>query len=108
MDQICEGMFLEAQHEFEPDFVWLVRVIENVGGRLLLRYEGSESAVADYWLFYIHHRLHPIGWAAENNCQMKPPKGQCSDECNFNFLKFDGLVFAIETTKRGTSNRHLV
>jgi len=75
IDQIKEGMFLEAQHDIEPDLVWPVKVIENVGGRLLLRYEGAETAAGDFWLFYLHHRLHPIGWARSHDCGYRPPAG---------------------------------
>ena len=75
IDQIKEGMFLEAQHDVEPDLVWPVKVIENVGGRLLLRYEAAETAAGDFWLFYLHHRLHPIGWARSHDCTYRPPAG---------------------------------
>ena len=72
-------MFLEAQHDIEPDLVWPVKVIENVGGRLLLRYEAAESANGDFWLFYLHHRLHPIGWARSHDCTYRPPTGLLAD-----------------------------
>jgi len=75
IDQIKEGMFLEAQHDIDPDLVWPVKVIENVGGRLLLRYEAAETAAGDFWLFYLHHRLHPIGWARSLDCDYRPPTG---------------------------------
>ncbi|PSN43066.1 Scm-like with four MBT domains protein 2 [Blattella germanica] len=40
-------------------------VIENVGGRLLLRYDTPDSSSPDFWLFYSSQRLFPMGWAAE-------------------------------------------
>ena len=58
-------MLLELQDELQPLRVWPVRVIENVGGRLLLRYEGVGSVAHDFWLFYRHHRLHELGWAKQ-------------------------------------------
>ncbi|XP_023933206.1 scm-like with four MBT domains protein 1 isoform X1 [Lingula anatina] len=73
IDQIKQGMRLEVQHELQPKSVWVVRIIENIGGRLLLRYEGTDSATHDFWLFYLHPRLHPIGWGQENGCIFRPP-----------------------------------
>jgi len=64
-------MYLEAQHDIDLDLVWPVKVIENVGGRLLLRYVSA----GDFWLFYLHHRLHPIGWARSRDYQYQPPAG---------------------------------
>jgi len=68
VDQIKTGMYLEAQHVTDPDLVWPVKVVENVGGRLLLRYMLAETAASDFWLFYLHHCLHPIGWARSHDC----------------------------------------
>ncbi len=76
IDQIKEGMRLEVQHVMNPQFVWVVRVMENVGGRLLLRYEGTDKANHDFWLFYIHYRLHYIGWAKEHGLSYKQPPGR--------------------------------
>lgn len=73
IDQIKEGMFLEVQLEEQLNHVWVVKVIENVGGRLLLRYEALDSASDDFWLFYLHHRLHSIGWAKSRDLQYHPP-----------------------------------
>ena len=56
-------------------WVWIVRVMENIGGRLLLRFEGTDKAKDDFWLFYLHHRLHPIGWCRDNDAIYKPPEG---------------------------------
>jgi len=75
IDQIKEGMYLEAQDDTDRDLVWPVKVIENVGGRLLLRYVTAETAAGDFWLFYLHHRLHPIGWARSHDCAYQPPAG---------------------------------
>ena len=76
IEQIKQGMRLEVQHCMHPKSVWIVQVLENVGGRLLLRYEGTESATHDFWLFYLSHRIHPIGWAPDHGCIYKPPEGK--------------------------------
>lgn len=87
VDQIKTGMFLEVQLDLQPDCVWPVKIIENVGGRLLLRYEAMETAVDDFWLFYLHPRLHLIGWGKENGCRYHPPEGQYSLICSEKFMK---------------------
>lgn len=73
VDQLKRGMRLELQHAINPVDVWLVKVIENVGGRLYLRLEGAESGSHDFWLFYLNHRIHPIGWAKANGYKYSPP-----------------------------------
>ncbi len=65
-------MRLEIQDELAPLRVWLAKILENVGGRLLLQYEGTSHA---FWLFYLSHRLHPIGWASDMGLDYSPPSG---------------------------------
>ena len=71
VDQIKVGMLLEVQHTSDPNKFWIVRIVENVGGRLLLRYEGAKDASNDFWLFYLHYRLKPV----DDKKNHKPPKG---------------------------------
>ena len=75
IEQIQTGMRLEVQHELAPRYVWIVRIMENIGGRLLLRYEGTDRAKDDFWLFYLNYRLHPIGWCKDHDAVYKPPEG---------------------------------
>lgn len=52
--------------------------MQNVGGRLLLKYDGSkgkECLNKDMWLFYLDDRLHPAGYGEENNLEYCPPEG---------------------------------
>lgn len=46
--------------------VWLVKVIENVGGRFYLRLEGAEFGLYDFWFFYLNYRIYFIGWVKVN------------------------------------------
>ena len=73
IDHIQPGMYMDIQHTFTPLDIWLAKVVENVGGRLLLRYEGAAHANADFWLFYLNHRLHPVGWGKDQGLEYKPP-----------------------------------
>ncbi|XP_013794742.1 scm-like with four MBT domains protein 1 [Limulus polyphemus] len=73
IEQIKQGMKIEVQEEFQPSFVWIATVLENVGGRLLLRYDGCESASWDFWLFYLSYQLHMVGWGSLQGYEYKPP-----------------------------------
>ncbi|GAB6033518.1 Scm-like with four MBT domains protein 2 [Chamberlinius hualienensis] len=73
VDQIKEGMKFEVQDDMNLINVWIATVIRNVSGRLLLRYDGVDSASYDFWLFYLSFRIHPFGWARGNECTFKPP-----------------------------------
>ena len=76
IDFIPTGALLEVQEDLDPMKVWLVRILENVGGRLLLRYEGAQHADKDFWLFYLCPRLHQVGWASDSGMQYEVPQGK--------------------------------
>ncbi|BFZ09138.1 hypothetical protein BsWGS_12177 [Bradybaena similaris] len=73
VDQIRESMKLEIQDELRPNHLWLVKIMENIGGRLCLRYEGIDGDSNDLWLFYLDERLHPIGWCKQAGYHYSPP-----------------------------------
>ncbi|XP_059182384.1 scm-like with four MBT domains protein 2 isoform X2 [Centropristis striata] len=77
VDLIVEGSVLELQDVSGPFLYWPARVLQNVGGRLRLRYAGlSEDHQAhDTWAFYLDVRLRPLGWALENRLALEPPTG---------------------------------
>ncbi|XP_069085370.1 scm-like with four MBT domains protein 2 isoform X2 [Pleurodeles waltl] len=78
VDLITVDCLIELQDAQNPFQYWPVSVIENVGGRLRLRYVGLEEADAnDLWLFYLDCRLRPVGWCEENNYKMEPPLDIC-------------------------------
>ncbi|CAG2054501.1 unnamed protein product [Timema podura] len=58
-------MKLEVQDKRDPNRLWVATILENVGGRLLLRYDTPDSSSPDFWLFYTSHRLYQMDWAAE-------------------------------------------
>lgn len=53
-------------------FTWFMFI---PAGRLLLRYEGCETAAHDFWLFYLNIRVHPVGWGQDNGLIYHPPSG---------------------------------
>ncbi|XP_066561192.1 scm-like with four MBT domains protein 2 isoform X1 [Amia ocellicauda] len=73
VDLVMAGSLLELQDRHDPFQHWIVRVIENIGGRLQLRYIGMDCDTHDLWLFYLDFRLRPIGWCEENRLKMDPP-----------------------------------
>ncbi|KAM5170661.1 scm-like with four MBT domains protein 2 isoform 1-T2 [Mantella aurantiaca] len=78
IDLITVDSLIELQDSQNPFQYWIVSVIQNVGGRLRLRYVGlEESDECDQWLFYLDCRLRPVGWCQENQFRMEPPLDIC-------------------------------
>uniref|UniRef100_A0A8C4UQ06 Scm like with four mbt domains 2 n=1 Tax=Falco tinnunculus TaxID=100819 RepID=A0A8C4UQ06_FALTI len=74
VDLITVDSLIELQDSQNPFQYWIVSVVENVGGRLRLRYVGLEETESyDQWLFYLDCRLRPVGWCQENKYRMDPP-----------------------------------
>ncbi|XP_038597078.1 scm-like with four MBT domains protein 2 [Tachyglossus aculeatus] len=74
VDLITVDSLIELQDSQNPFQYWIVSVIENVGGRLRLRYVGLEETESyDQWLFYLDYRLRPVGWCQENKYRLDPP-----------------------------------
>uniref|UniRef100_A0A8C7M3X0 Scm like with four mbt domains 1 n=1 Tax=Oncorhynchus mykiss TaxID=8022 RepID=A0A8C7M3X0_ONCMY len=79
LDLMSPGCSVELQDSFDPGVVWGAEVEENVGGRLRLRLAGTEGLPETHstlWLYYLHPRLHPPGWAKEHGCTLRPPLGK--------------------------------
>lgn len=78
VELLTAGCYVELQDGADPRSAWAAEVEENVGGRLKLRLLGTEGlpdTPATLWLFYLHPRLHPPGWAKEQGCTLRPPSG---------------------------------
>ncbi|XP_025771752.1 scm-like with four MBT domains protein 1 [Puma concolor] len=74
LDLIAPGSRLECQAFRDLLSTWIVTVVENIGGRLKLRYEGLESSDSfDFWLYYLDPFLHHVGWAAQQGYELQPP-----------------------------------
>ncbi|KAG8007452.1 Scm-like with four MBT domains protein 1, partial [Nibea albiflora] len=76
VELLCAGCYVELQDSVDLGLAWAAEVEENVGGRLKLRLVGTEGlpdTPATLWLFYLHPRLHPPGWAKEHGCTLRPP-----------------------------------
>ncbi|XP_061583864.1 scm-like with four MBT domains protein 1 isoform X2 [Cololabis saira] len=76
VDLLSAGCCVELQDNVEPGSAWAAEVEENIGGRLKLRLMGTKGlpdTPATLWLFYLHPRLHPPGWAKEHGRTFRPP-----------------------------------
>uniref|UniRef100_A0A452RC30 Scm like with four mbt domains 1 n=1 Tax=Ursus americanus TaxID=9643 RepID=A0A452RC30_URSAM len=74
LDLIAPGSRLECQAFRDSLSTWIVTVVENIGGRLKLRYEGLESSDNfEHWLYYLDPFLHHAGWAAQQGYELQPP-----------------------------------
>uniref|UniRef100_A0A3Q2XEM2 Scm like with four mbt domains 1 n=1 Tax=Hippocampus comes TaxID=109280 RepID=A0A3Q2XEM2_HIPCM len=79
VELLSAGRYVELQDGVDPGLAWAAEVEENVGGRLKLRLAGTEGlpdTPATLWLFYLHPRLHPPGWAREHGRALGPPSGE--------------------------------
>ncbi|XP_057411333.1 scm-like with four MBT domains protein 1 isoform X2 [Balaenoptera acutorostrata] len=74
LDLIAPGSRLECQAFQDSLSTWIVTVVDNIGGRLKLRYEGLESSDNfEHWLYYLDPFLHYVGWAAQQGYELQPP-----------------------------------
>ncbi|XP_075040074.1 scm-like with four MBT domains protein 1 [Mixophyes fleayi] len=73
LDLFVPGSRLELQHSWESLAAWPVIVLDNIGGRLQLQYEGAPDWPSLHY-FYLHPYLHQMGWAALHGHEIKPPQ----------------------------------
>uniref|UniRef100_A0A3B4GBI4 Scm like with four mbt domains 1 n=1 Tax=Pundamilia nyererei TaxID=303518 RepID=A0A3B4GBI4_9CICH len=101
VELLCAGCYVELQDSVDPGLAWAAEVEENVGGRLKLRLIGTEGlpdTPATLWLFYLHPRLHPPGWAKEHGCTLRPPSATFSKSGAERFLRPRLLEMALHTS----------
>ncbi|XP_069592979.1 scm-like with four MBT domains protein 1 [Ranitomeya imitator] len=73
LDLFGPGCRLELQHSQDSLAAWPVYVVDNIGGRLQLRYEGAPEWPSLH-CFYLNPSLHELGWASKNGFEIKPPQ----------------------------------
>ena len=72
--QLRVDQILELQDFNMPLNIWFVRILENIGGRLLLEYYFQDSHKSEtFWLFYLDTHLHHVRWGKNNNYNYKIP-----------------------------------
>ena len=50
------------------------RIIDNIGGRLRMKYENSED-FDDFWCHQLSELIHPIGWSSTVGHEILAPEG---------------------------------
>jgi hypothetical protein len=76
------GMLLELIDKKRISRMKVARIIENVGGRLRMKYEDCED-FEDFWCHQNSELIHPIGWSVLNGHQIDAPE---SKECIIRFI----------------------
>lgn len=74
IDQIQPNMKLLVLEEENPLNGWAASVLKNVGGRLLLRYDGCNDPHWDLWLFYLSHRVKALDTPSHGDQNYRPPQ----------------------------------
>lgn len=69
------GQYVEILDPHAPLCYWLARINEVFQGRLNLQYEGWEGQEGEFWCFYLHENLRPVGHGIKNELKLCPPKG---------------------------------
>ncbi|XP_077134276.1 scm-like with four MBT domains protein 1 [Ranitomeya variabilis] len=73
LDLFGPGCRLELQHSQDSLAAWPVHVVDNIGGRLELQYEGAPEWPSLH-CFYLNPSLHELGWASKNGFEINPPQ----------------------------------
>ncbi|XP_066590102.1 scm-like with four MBT domains protein 1 [Prorops nasuta] len=66
-DRIKPGIKVEVSDVLHPYKLWVATIIENVGGRLLLRYDSPGMLSKDFWMFCTSENLHPYGFVSQSD-----------------------------------------
>uniref|UniRef100_A0A8C9LEQ9 L3MBTL histone methyl-lysine binding protein 2 n=1 Tax=Pavo cristatus TaxID=9049 RepID=A0A8C9LEQ9_PAVCR len=81
-DDVVKGMKVEVLNSdavLPSRVYWIASVIQTVGYRALLRYEGFENDDGhDFWCNLGTVDIHPIGWCAINSKILVPPQTPCN------------------------------
>ena len=72
--QFTKGMKLEAIDPQTPSMICVVSIVEILGPRLRLHFDGY-SDTYDFWENVNSKNLFPVGWCEKNDQCLVPPKG---------------------------------
>ncbi|KAI4872063.1 hypothetical protein NFI96_020611 [Prochilodus magdalenae] len=76
VDLLNPGLSVELVDKEDAEVAWAAVIEDNVGGRLRLRYSGTEGLPDNpsvIWVFYLNPLLHLPGWAKDHNKTLRPP-----------------------------------
>uniref|UniRef100_A0A672K2C5 Scm like with four mbt domains 1 n=1 Tax=Sinocyclocheilus grahami TaxID=75366 RepID=A0A672K2C5_SINGR len=95
IDLLSLGLNVELVDCQDAGVFWSAVIEENVGGRLRLRYAGTDGlpdTQSITWVFYLDPLLHLPGWAQEHSCTLRPPAGE-----GFIIFKDLSVIFKLYT-----------
>uniref|UniRef100_A0A9J7XJL3 SLED domain-containing protein n=2 Tax=Cyprinus carpio TaxID=7962 RepID=A0A9J7XJL3_CYPCA len=102
IDLLSPGLNVELMDHQDAGVVWSAVIEENVGGRLRLRYAGTDGlpdTQSVTWVFYLDPLLHLPGWAQEHSCTLRPPAALLS-------LRTEAEWEEVKKTDRSAINPH--
>lgn len=67
-----KGMLLELIDKNKLNKMKVSRIIDNIGGRLRMKYENSED-FDDFWCHQDSELIHPVGWSAHYGHEIDAP-----------------------------------
>ncbi|KAL6464405.1 hypothetical protein MHYP_G00267220 [Metynnis hypsauchen] len=76
VDLLSPGLSVELVDKEDAEVAWAAVIEDNVGGRLRLRYSGTEELPDNpsvIWVFYLNPLLHLPGWAKDHGRTLRPP-----------------------------------
>lgn len=86
-NQFKIGMKLEGIDPEHPSRYCVLSVVEIVGYRLRLHFDGYSESY-DFWVNADSMDIFPFGWSEKNNHRLDPPKGYVANNFNWNaYLK---------------------
>lgn len=86
-NQFKVGMKLEGIDPEHPSRYCVLTVVEIVGYRLRLHFDGYTESY-DFWVNADSMDIFPVGWSEKNNHRLDPPKGYVASNFNWNaYLK---------------------
>ncbi|XP_063976204.1 scm-like with four MBT domains protein 1 [Diachasmimorpha longicaudata] len=76
VEKIKKDMKIELGDFEHPYKLWVATILENIGGRLLLRYDSPSSHTKEFWIFCTSELLHHYGFTARSNSKwfLEPPR----------------------------------
>ena len=89
-------MKLEAIDPLNPSCICVTSIVEVVGSRLRLHFDGYSDSY-DFWENSNSENLFPVGWCLKNNQALQPPKGFTKN--NFDWEAYLNVTNSIGATE---------
>ncbi|XP_048589841.1 MBT domain-containing protein 1-like isoform X3 [Nematostella vectensis] len=92
-----KGMKVEVADRKNMYSMCVATIVDVIGDRLRLRYDGLEADVAeDFWCHYLSSEIHPIGWSSLVGHTLQPPIGWKHSLSKWNEFLADDLANSVD------------